>query len=207
MKKSQSRDIATKNYVEMNEVFSDLFGLAYPRHKVEGLSFLPSRMLGSRERDVVKGGKVSFEEEAFVAMLLIECQSYVDRTMPARMGSYELEGILWMAAQRRGANRANKNLASGGEFISGLKEGEKVPPVLSLVVHWGAKAWDGSTKLSDVVEHSDSMGSSCEIKLIDLMRLTEKQIATLKSDLKEVVLFMQNRKGRGETQSTHGREP
>jgi len=50
-------DLATKNFVERDEVFSDLFGLAYPRHKVEGLSFLPSRMLGSRERDVVKGGE------------------------------------------------------------------------------------------------------------------------------------------------------
>jgi len=194
MKKCQSRDIATKNYVELNEVFSDLFGLAYPRHKVEGLSFLPSRMLGSRERDVVKGGKVSFEDEAFVAMLLIECQSYVDRTMPVRMMSYEAESILWAASQKRRANKTSKNLASGGEFISGLKEGEKVPPVLSLVVHWGAKAWDGSTRLSDVVEHSESMGSSCEIRLVDLMRLTDEQIATLKSDLKEVVLFMQNRK-------------
>jgi len=127
--------LATKNFVERDEVFSDLLGLAYPRHKVEGLSFLPSRMLGSRERDVVKSGKVSFEEEAFVAMLLIECQSHVDRTMPARMSGYESEGILWMASRRRNANRASKNLASGGEFISGLRPGEKLPIVMSLVAY------------------------------------------------------------------------
>jgi len=137
---------------------------------------------------------VSLEDEAFVAMLLIECQSHVDRTMPARMSGYESEGILWMASRRRNANRANKNLASGGEFISGLKGGEKVPPVLSLVVHWGAKAWDGPTDLSGVLEAPEHMNLGYRMNLVDIMRLTEEQIDTLKSDLKEVVLFMQNRK-------------
>jgi len=38
------------------------------------------------------------------------------------------------------------------------------------------------------------MNLGYRMNLVDIMRLTEEQIDTLKSDLKEVVLFMQNRK-------------
>jgi len=66
-------DTATKNFVERDDVFRDFLCLAYPRHKIEGLTLLPNRMISERERDVAKGGVVSKNGKTLVAMLLIEC--------------------------------------------------------------------------------------------------------------------------------------
>jgi len=194
---AQVPDTATKNYVERNDVFSDLFNLALLNMdaKVEQSSLkpMPSRMMGKREMDVVKKGKVLGRNGACEAILFAECQTNVDYSMPIRMMAYEADIFRKDVSKRMEENRRKKLLKKGGEYISGLRKDEQITMVLGIVAYWGEKAWDGHKALSEMLPLAQCGGPSYELRLVEIMRLMPEEIDGFSSDLKEVVLFMQNR--------------
>jgi len=187
-------DLATKNFVERDDVFRDFLILGYPKLKVEGLTPLPGRLHGPRERDVAKRGDVMMGGERVQHILSIECQTNVDYTMPIRMLFYEAEALMWEATANRDENKKEGKLAKGGEFLSGKKDG-LVSPIVSLVAYWGIKPWDGKLRLQDVCKETN-VGTGITLRdygitLVDVMRLKKEEIDSLESNLREVALFLQ----------------
>jgi len=187
-------DTATKNFVERDDVFRDFLILGYPKLKVEGLTPLPGRLHGPRERDVAKRGDVMMGGERVQHILSIECQTNVDYMMPLRMLFYEAEALMWEAMANRDENKKEGKLSKGGEFLSGKKDG-LVYPIVSLVAYWGIKPWDGKLRLQDVCKET-SVGTGITLRdygitLVDVMRLRKEEIESLESNLREVALYLQ----------------
>ncbi|MBP3265510.1 MAG: Rpn family recombination-promoting nuclease/putative transposase, partial [Clostridiales bacterium] len=52
-------------------------------------------------------------------------------------------------------NRKEKNLKPGAEYLSGLRKGDKLTPVITAVIYTGSEPWDGPLCLHDMLDFAD----------------------------------------------------
>lgn len=83
---------------------------------------------------------------------------------------------------------------SRGEYLSGFYRGDKIIPVITLVVHFGADNWDGPLSLYDMMSIKDetvlSFVQNYKIHLIDPSQLGEQDLAKFHSSLREVLGYI-----------------
>lgn len=100
-----------------------------------------------RSRDVIK--KTAFGVD-FVIMG-IENQQKVHYAMPLRVMLYDALGYL---KEYQGLSR---NMKKGGgtmtaeEFLSALRKKDRLHPIISIVIYYGEKPWDGPLSLKDMI--------------------------------------------------------
>ena len=51
-----------------------------------------------------------------------------------------------------------EKLLPGTEFLSGLKKGDRLIPVISLVIYYSPDSWDGPRTLHEMLNWEDSRG-------------------------------------------------
>ena len=88
----------------------------------------------------------------FRVILGTENQSFVDYGMVIREMGYEAGGYGEQLKARKLKNRQEKSLKPGDEFLSGIRKGERFVPIVNFVFYYGEKAWDGSTRLFDLLD-------------------------------------------------------
>lgn len=57
------------------------------------------------------------------------------------------------------SNRKEKKLLSPSEFLSGLKKGDRLHPIISICVYYGEDDWDGPLCLTDMLNIPDTLKS------------------------------------------------
>lgn len=87
--------------------------------------------------------------------ITIQNQKYMSLVMPVR----ELlsSAILYkrqLARMRSGRRR--EPLKKGAEFLSGVKEGELLSPVINIVLYYGEKPWTGALQLQQMLNFPDN---------------------------------------------------
>lgn len=75
-------------------------------------------------------------------VILLENQSDVHYAMPVRIMNEEGSYYHKQWRERAYRHRQDKDLR-GAEYLSGFGKGERLLPVITLVVYWGKQAWDG----------------------------------------------------------------
>ncbi|MBE5863789.1 MAG: hypothetical protein E7295_13195 [Lachnospiraceae bacterium] len=129
-----------------------------------------------------------------VAIISTENQTNVHYAMPIRM--LNEEAIMYHEQWQEIAleHEKKKNL-KGAEYISGMAKGEKVRPVVLLVVYWGKEEWNGPRNLREMI---DEEGYPEEIRNmitdypLHLVEVRKKGVGEeFKSDLREVFGFLQ----------------
>ncbi|MCD8106825.1 MAG: Rpn family recombination-promoting nuclease/putative transposase [Oscillospiraceae bacterium] len=203
-------DTATREYINDSSVFADVFNyFIYDGRKVvdpNNLEKLDASTLltvfgktGDEEtiqryRDALKKATLMVDDNAAYIVLGIEAQTKVDYGMPIRTFLYD---ALQYDSQARGLKAAHKNSGdkhSEDEFVSGLYKGDKVLPVITVVVHFGAKPWDGATKLSDLYDckHKEILEFVPEYRmnLIDPAGMTDEDFEKFSTSLGKVLKFM-----------------
>lgn len=100
-----------------------------------------------RRRDVVK--KLC-QKTAYV-LVGIENQSHVDHGMPLRVMIYDTLSYYKAYEERKKRNRKEGRLKRE-EYLSSLRKGERIEAVITLVLYYGEKPWEGARKLSDMVQ-------------------------------------------------------
>ena len=158
------KDSITKEYMEDATIFADAFNfLLYDGEQVikpEQLRPLDTTAVVlpyggddapvplQRFRDVMKMVTLMEDENAAYLLLGIENQSQIHYAMPVRNMLYD---AMQYVAQVEGAAKSHRGGGakpeSGAEFLSGFYRSDKLLPVITLTLYFGADEWSAPTDL------------------------------------------------------------
>lgn len=156
-------DPVLKNYWRNNSRFSDLFNQVFfdgeesiQPDKLSDEDTEESSVITidgeissiSRTRDLIK----QYEDGAEFVLLGVENQSYVHYAMPVRTLLYNSLRYTRQCKELEEKNRAAHKLKESDEFLSGITKHDRIKPVITLVIYYGEKEWDGPISLSDMMD-------------------------------------------------------
>lgn len=155
-------DVVFKEFWRQNDRFADLFNTVIFKGKEvirpENLSEMDTDVSGTiemkdyketltRTRDIVK--KTAYGVEFII--LGVENQEEIHYAMPLRTMIYDSLGYLKEYREITRSRKKDGNLKTKAEFLSKMKKGDRLHPVISLTVYYGENAWDGPHCLKDMV--------------------------------------------------------
>lgn len=203
------KDTVTKTFMRENTVFADAFNyLIFNGKKViqpERLQELDTTELVQliakgknnknesvqKYRDILKAAVIMEDENADYLLLGIENQTEIHYAMPVRNMIYDAlqygNPVAAIAAQ----NVKEKKAPTRAEFLSGFYKADKLRPVITLVLHFGADPWDGATSLHEMMyfplEEMRTFIQDYKIHLIDPAALKPDELEKFSTSLREVL--------------------
>ena len=182
-----SKDHAEKLLEDYNDVFADIInGLVYKGTRVvreEELEAGPTETLykaaegnlGEQRRDVLKRDKKNGTE--YSVWFGLENQTGEDRTMPVRVMGYDY--------------------ATYEQNLRRRKKGERIEPVVTLVLYFGNKRWRGPRRLHELVRLPEEIKEYVQdygINLVEVSYLSEEEIGRFESDFRLVAEYFRARR-------------
>ncbi len=148
-------------------------------------------------RDVLKLAVIKQDNDASYVILGIENQLLVNYAMPVRNFIYDAlqygRQAREVAAARRNSKKGFKGHSSA-EFLSGFCKGDRLKPVITLVIHFGADEWDGPLSLYDMIDCNNpglmKFVQDYRIHLIDPARLSDEELLKFSTSLREVLQYI-----------------
>ena len=163
-------DIVVKNYWRDNGHFADFFNAvlfggeeAIKANDLEDVDTEESTVLEHRKyaesiqasRDNIKVCKRSSLLGVEFVMLGIEGQSHIHYGMPIRNMGYDYLAYKKQydsnAVKYNAKNMSQLQDVDEDEYLSRMKRTDKFIPVITIIVHYGDKPWDGATSLHGVL--------------------------------------------------------
>ncbi len=147
-----------------------------------------------RFRDVT----LKWKNGSLLTIIACENQSYVDYIMPVRTMIYD--GLTYQEQADLKWDKKGKVSVSSDEFLSHFRREDKLTPVITLVLYYDAKEWDGSLDLHGLLDMGDDKETvetmkkyipNYNINLVDVNTVDEEKFQT---DLR-VVFGALKRKG------------
>lgn len=155
-------DIITKAYWANRERFADLFNAVFfhgkPELMPEELTPAPnevSNLIGKRKeaitisrfRDII----MSYQTHGItLAILGLENQEQIHYAMPLR--NYLYDGLSYQRqCDEICRQHREKRELSNREFLSGIKKEDRLAPVITIVLYYGEKPWDGARSLHEML--------------------------------------------------------
>lgn len=200
------KDIALKQLAEHNEVFAEIFNqLAFGGSQivmVDDLISIPTEaivtdvegMLREKRRDIVKA---DCRGNCYHLIFDLENQDKIDRTMPVRIMGYDFAAYEKQIRERAAENEKNGNKT----VMERLREGQKLAPVISLILYWGTDSWDSPRCLYDILRFPEDTADAIKplipdypINLVCMANLTEKQRSQLTTDIRILAEYVAYRK-------------
>ena len=164
-------DTVLKNYWSGNEQFADLFNAVLFEGKqvirpeeLEDVDTEESSVLEHKDyaesirasRDNIKVRKKSTAFEVELVMLGMESQEHIHYAMPMRVMGYD-----YSTYKKQYDSNAKKYQAAKGleedEYLSGMKKTDRFTPVITMVVYYGEKPWDGAVSLHGILDVPEEM--------------------------------------------------
>ena len=206
------QDMVTKQYISEPEVFADAFNyLIYGGRQVirpEQLTDLDATQFAipygedengklesaQKYRDVLKTLAVKADSQRTYLVLGIENQSNVHYAMPVRNMLYDAMQYEKQVRELSRAHRREHDTGTHEEYLSGMKRDDRLIPVVTLVINFGGKAWDGPLSLREMYtaqpEQVLAFVPDYKVQLIDPMRMEDADFARLNSSLREVLAYI-----------------
>lgn len=80
---------------------------------------------------------------------------------------------------------------TAGEYLGRFLKSDRIERCVTLVVYWGKEPWDGPTKLSELFRGEDAPCHTVqlEMNLLDVCRMTDKEICSYSGELRAVFGF------------------
>ena len=220
-----AKDIVTKDYTKESVVFADAFNQYIYKGeqviKAENLRSLDTVMTGipygadgegvpvQRYRDVLKSATAMEDDNAVYLLLGIEAQSEVHHAMPIKNMVYD---ALQYAAQVEEIARSHKcarkdkvpeeleKKPDASEYLSVFYREDRLIPVITLVVYFGAGEWDGPMSIHEMLSVQNpeilSYVSDYKLNLIAPGQMSDAEINQFSTSLREVMLFIKYSKDR-----------
>ena len=170
-KQKLSPDIVLKNYWNNNEQFADLFNAVLfdgeqiiRSDELEDVDTEESTIIENKKyaesmkasRDNIKIRKKSTVFGVEFVMLGLENQEHIHYAMPMRVMGYD-----YAAYKKQYDSNAQKYKTAEGlnkdEFLSRMKKTDKFIPVITVVVYYGEKEWDGAKSLHEMLNIPQKM--------------------------------------------------
>lgn len=209
-------DTVTKEYMRGNKVFADAFNyLIYGGEQVVKPALLQeldtteiaipfaldeeentTEEAVQKYRDVLKSTVIMQDAKASYILLGVENQTDVHYAMPVRNIIYD---ALQYGKQVSEVAKKHKNQSDGkrhnrGEYLSGFYKEDRIRPVITLVIHFGANKWDGPLSLYEMMDLEDEklleFVQDYRIFLIDPYKLTDNDLEKFSSSLGDVLGYI-----------------
>ena len=156
-----------------------------------------------KARDVLK---LALKTDGRVAycILGVENQSKIHLAMPVRNMLYDAMTLTEQVVATASSHRKVNNHGSDDvEYLSGFHREDKILPVITIVVYWGAEAWDAPTTLREMYpegidESVLRYANDYMVNLVAPAMMTDQQLDIFKSDLKDVLKFIKHSSNKAE---------
>lgn len=164
-------DIILKNYWNDNEQFADLFNAVLFQGKqiirpeeLEDVDTEESTILEHKDyaesikasRDVIKIQKKSSVFGVQFVLLGLENQERIHYAMPMRVMGYDY-GTYKKQYDSNAKKYKTADDMEEDEFLSRMKKTDKLLPVITIVVYYGEKPWDGAKTLHEMLDIPEEM--------------------------------------------------
>lgn len=158
---------------------------------------IPKRGTGVQKyRDILKYVTVMSGAKAAYILLGVENQTDIHYAMPVKNMVYDAmqyaEQVSRIASDHR--NNSNKGTMSSAEFLSGFTREDRLQPVITLVVHFGADLWDGPTSLHEMLAVQDDTirryAQDYRVHMLDPGRISQNDFKKFASSLREVLNYI-----------------
>ena len=165
------KDTISKKFMRNNERFADLFNFLYHNGEhiikpdellqLDTASIAATNKSGKkseykqRQRDVVKLLSVMAGEKETFVIFGVENQSEIDYSMPVRCLFMDMMDYVDQIEKIAKKHRAENISQTGAEFISGFHKNDKLYPVVTAVIYWGADKWDGTCSVEEMFDVSN----------------------------------------------------
>ena len=204
-------DTVTKAYMRENAIFADAFNyLIYGGRRVidpNSLKELDTTEIAlpfgddktdeavQKYRDILKSAVIKEDEDAAYVLLGIENQTDIHYAMPVRNLIYDAlqygKQVSDISAKHR---KETGNGHNRGEYLSGFYKEDRLTPVITLVVHFGADAWDGPLSLHEMMSVNKpeimQLVPDYRIQLIDPARMKPEDLMKFETSLREVMGYI-----------------
>ena len=208
-------DITTKAYMSKNEIFADAFNfLIYDGKQVikaDELEELDSTEIvlpyGNRAsepkqkfRDVLKIWTAKRDKKAVYVVLGIENQSEIQYAMAVKNMLYDSMNYASQVEKAARSYRKSKNnlRLSSAEFLSGFRKEDKLIPVITLTVYFGAEKWDGAKSIHEMLSVQDEellkFVPDYKLNLITPASIKEEDFEKFKTGLGMAMQYIKHQK-------------
>lgn len=106
-------------------------------------------------RDLLKQCIVMQDNKATYLLLGIENQSDIHYALPVKNMNYDALNYGKQVSEIAKEHRKNKDIKDSGEFLSGFTKEDKLKPIITLTIYFGAKTWDAPRSLKEMFEDMD----------------------------------------------------
>lgn len=212
MKKTIKKDTITKDYMSDNVIFADVFNqfMFHGEEVLASNSLSPvdtafftipygeagTDMSVQRFRDVMRLGIAKKNDDAVYLLLGIENQSELHFAMPVRNMLYDALAYTSQVEATAKVHRAKQKKLhiSSAEYLSGFCRDDRLVPVITLVVYFGADLWDAPKSLHEMLACKDEklfqFVADYRLNLIAPAQMSEAEIDQFKTSFREVMLFI-----------------
>ena len=144
-------------------------------------------------RDVLKKWTVNRDGNAIYAILGIENQSEINYAMAVRNMLYDAIGYDEQVHNAKKSYKNRKGL-NHAEFVSGFKKSDKLIPIITLVVYFGANEWDAPRSIKEMLDTTDGrilqFVQDYKINLIEPYKLSSEDLDSFHTDLGLALKFI-----------------
>ena len=140
---------------------------------------------------------IQTDGNAVFMLLGIENQASVHYAMPVKSLLYDVieDGAQVQEAERAYCKEKNHG-DSKAEFLSGFYKTDCLVPVVTLVIYWGAGAWDGPMSLHDMMNTDNAeilaYVPDYKLNLITANQMTDAEMDKFRSELGLSLMYVKN---------------
>ena len=203
------KDTATKKYMQDKETFADAFNFflyggwqVIDPGKLEPLDTasiaLPYGDNGKavsvqKYRDILKKITVMRDGRATYLMLGIENQAEVHYAMPVRNMLYDAIQYANQVEEIAKTHKANKDYGTRAEFISGFHKTDRIFPVITLTLYFGADEWTAPRDLHSMLSVDEEMlqfVDNYHLHLIAPAEIADEDFPKFKTELSVLLRYI-----------------
>lgn len=203
-------DAKASQYTSRPEVFADLFNFylydgkqVIKKEELKKLDTVFKEVPNKRSkkksveryRDGLREAIIMGDDNAVYMLILgIENQTNVHYGMPVRNMLYDALGYSEQIKENADDHKKGNDLMYGPEFLSGIKKGDKLIPIITLVVYFGQEDWDGPMSLYDMLDIGDeklyNYIQNYKLNFISPYRMSYEEMDKLKSNFRLLAKFI-----------------
>lgn len=207
------KDTVTTKYMRQNEIFADAFNyFVYGGEQVihpDSLKELDTREIDvpyggengagqpvQKTRDVIKSVVAMMDKSTAYLLLAIENQSNIHYAMPVKNMVYDALQYAKQVEEAIASHRLSGDYKNAGsdEYLSGFMKEDHLLPVVTLVVYFDSKEWDGPLSIHEMFSGQDArvlaLVPDYKVNLIAPASIKDEDFRKFQSSLKEVLSFI-----------------
>ena len=207
------KDTVTAKYMGQNEIFADVFNyFIYNGEQVidpdslEELDTLEvdvpyggedgAQQPVQRTRDVIKSLVAMMDSRTAYLVLAVENQSNIHNAMPVKNMVYDALQYAKQVSNAAASHKRSGDYQGTGsdEYLSGFMKQDRLLPVVTLVVYFDSKEWDGPLSIHKMFGEQDArvlaLVPDYKINLIAPVSISDGDFDRFRTSLKEVLSFI-----------------